>query len=1133
MTVREVAQALQAAEPGVLLVSPRVLQRVIRIDRRLPTFGLSVPHRKCYFLSRQRLLDIVSRFELELDVDHTITEDVILLERPDEEELLERKSGEILLDCWRNLFHVRVHLALEPRIADGRLTGASVLERLQRIGASEYAEIRSVLQRDEMLLPPRSDLSVYVEFAALFLELWYFAPEQIGWYFPSLRDTGSIALLLQEDLDHVALYKATRIKGAAELTDLRRGEDGWQASASEPGPHVEILDLDPLKRSPPAYWRLLARAERVGSVGNLVKAAILRKKASRQALPDRVRGAESLAHAELERLARRLRPVLGLSDDETHDWAAALAPLLEHADQGLRSSDARLLYDLQKVCVEHERGVYAVDLIGWARSWGRTPIRRPLPLLRQVLVTKHLQSASRKLTTSRLRGEARSRLALLIQSAADRAKQLLRDRVRPRIRAALSVEGLEPRSVPERVAFDKIVEELLDRVVEHGHLNMGHLRDTLSQNNLKLQDLTSLWELLFGDLLLRIDRQLAEKLDGIYHRGPIYLRMSQRLSSLAFGTPLGRGLTRYAALPFGGAFLIVESCRHIVHLFIHRDTSLTPEFENVEQLTSVAPPTPERSSLLSLQTWSMVLVLGLFLMLLIENAAFRHWCLRGLRRLALGCRKLFIDLPARLLRLPWVRKLLDSPFYAVVMNYLLKPLAVTVCFIVPYERSFGRLSWGTESIVFLAVNLLFNSPLGRFAEIWISEQLVRIWRELQMRVFAAAVRMVVDLFQWVLQTMEQVLYTVDEWLRFRTGESRWVLAIKALLGVVWGVITYVVRIYITLLIEPQVNPIKHFPVVTVSHKVMLPLSKEITSVLAAPLMPLGAVWAYAIAVPTVFLLPGVFGFLVWELKENWRLYASTRPRNLKPSRIGSHNESMTRLLRLGFHSGTVPRLYARLRQAARKADHSGNWKAVHKQGAALHHVEEAVCRFVERELLALLAQSPAWRDVRLQVREVKAACHQVTVELWHGDSAYEPLRLVYLDRGGWLLASFTQRAWLEAQEEPRRRTFMLALEGLYRYAGVELDWDQLADELRVDGCWYDLNPDGLLIWRECHDATPVLIQLRDTEAAGGAPAPREIIVPSEAELPQFLTARTPISWQLWVDSWSEEAALPIPANAPS
>ncbi len=53
---------------------------------------------------------------------------------------------------------------------------------------------------------------------------------------------------------------------------------------------------------------------------------------------------------------------------------------------------------------------------------------------------------------------------------------------------------------------------------------------------------------------------------------------------------------------------------------------------------------------------------------------------------------------------------------------------------------------------------------------------------------------------------------------------RVLLAAKAVLAPVWGVVAYAVRVYLTLLVEPQINPIKHFPVVTVAAKLMLPFA---------------------------------------------------------------------------------------------------------------------------------------------------------------------------------------------------------------------------------------------------------------------------------------------------------------------
>ena len=106
---------------------------------------------------------------------------------------------------------------------------------------------------------------------------------------------------------------------------------------------------------------------------------------------------------------------------------------------------------------------------------------------------------------------------------------------------------------------------------------------------------------------------------------------------------------------------------------------------------------------------------------------------------------------------------------------------------------------------------------------------------------------------------------------------------RPVLGLIWGVVAYAARIYLNLLVEPQLNPIKHFPVVTVAAKILLPFALSLTRIVAAPLTPfLGELIGNSIAATTVFFLPGVFGFLVWELRSNWKLYEANRPESLGP-----------------------------------------------------------------------------------------------------------------------------------------------------------------------------------------------------------------------------------------------------------
>src|SRR5207237_6174896 len=126
---------------------------------------------------------------------------------------------------------------------------------------------------------------------------------------------------------------------------------------------------------------------------------------------------------------------------------------------------------------------------------------------------------------------------------------------------------LHSQNFPEQVACNKPVDALLDLVVERGYVTMGDLRDAISRNHVKLPDLANTDEFFLGDRLIRTNRRLAVAWDGVYHRGEIYLRWLQRLSSLAFATRPGRFLTQYLILPYGVAYLSLEGVLHLQHLF--------------------------------------------------------------------------------------------------------------------------------------------------------------------------------------------------------------------------------------------------------------------------------------------------------------------------------------------------------------------------------------------------------------------------------------------------------------------------------------------------------------------------------------------------------------------------------------
>ena len=205
---------------------------------------------------------------------------------------------------------------------------------------------------------------------------------------------------------------------------------------------------------------------------------------------------------------------LGADEDGLREWRKALLAPLERSSRGFWTAEARLLYDIQKVCVDHERPFFAVDLFGWATSLGRRPIKRLLPHHQEVLMMQHLRGALKNLTAaSRLPEADRNRFTRLLSDAVHQAENRLRDRFRPEIGKVLEQTGFEARNLPERVAFQKINEELLDRVVHRGFLAMGDLRDAVSRNNRKLPDLAGPVEFFSGDRLLLADRRLSAR-DG-------------------------------------------------------------------------------------------------------------------------------------------------------------------------------------------------------------------------------------------------------------------------------------------------------------------------------------------------------------------------------------------------------------------------------------------------------------------------------------------------------------------------------------------------------------------------------------------------------------------------------------------
>lgn len=219
----------------------------------------------------------------------------------------------------------------------------------------------------------------------------------------------------------------------------------------------------------------------------------------------------------------------------------------------------------------------------------------------------------------------------------------------------------------------------------------------------------------------------------------------------------------------------------------------------------------------------------------------------------------------------------------------------------------------------------------------------------------------------------------------------------------------------TLLIEPQINPIKHFPVVTVSHKLILPAGPHFVEQLEPWL---GQPRAHTLVWSTIWLIPGVFGFLVWELNGNWQLYEANRSSYLPRSPFqGHHGETMIGLLRPGFHSGTIPKLFAALRTSCVRQNEQAGGLTFAVVRPPFSTWKPRLVGFVERELLGLLRRldEDPWQHVA--VDRVRISTNRIEAALATDQRASKPVWLTWEEHEGKLTAIVDRK---RSNEEPRR-----------------------------------------------------------------------------------------------------------------
>lgn len=1150
-----VERSLREQQVGVFFVLPRVVRRVLQSELDIASRWQPPPHRKCCVIQRDRLLWYVARDELGIDANVRLPEYIILIAQPEEDQLATMTRQELQRYYWRLIFHARIDFEMTTKTQPRRTSVAEMRQRIDRIGQTAFDEIRSVLRIEQMLMRPDDDRNVYAEFVAVYHELSAFAPHLLPLYFPSLESKEAVLAVIGSECNAQLLLDETR------PTDLSPEDEAIpllpDEAMSKRSHDQEVVVAR--KISARHSSSLTRRAEKLSLNQNNVRAALVLQ-AAWDAAPAEVREtARERLEQEIHKLAARLQSALELSDATARDWQVMCEKLLPSAQFGFWNPNARLLYDLQSACIDHEHVTYKVDLLRWALSAGKSPLKRPLSNQRVVLMSKHLRSAALRVPNIEIDSEGRQELSELLHQAAGAAEEILRTQLEPLIEGALVDAGFTPASVVERVALKKMIRELADGIVERGFITLGDLRDAVSRNQLKMADLKDVNEFFAGDPLLRADRLMAASLDGVYPRGPFYLRWLQKANSLAYGIPWGRMLTRYVALPFGLAFLLLKTVEvALEHLpFIHlpgaTTVAVSPETDDPTHVLTTTPPAETEHFLKHdanhshhhvdlIYSHRLMFLIGCIIFALMHFPVFYQrvvWLLISTWTLI---RILLIDTPRAILHWHLVDWLFKSFPTMIFRRYIFTPLLSTAFFwgLLPWLGFYPALNrwWGLA--ILIVSFAAFNSRFGRDTEEMAREFFSRTWYRIRVHLLMGLLTLVIDVFRAMMDGLERVLYAVDEWLRFRSGESNFTLGIKAVFGLIWSFVHGVVRFCVTLLIEPQVNPIKHFPVVTVSHKLVLttltvPIFKVLHQFFARPT-------ASTITLLILTSIPGVFGFLAWELKENWKLYKANRSLRLKPVRIGSHGETLLRLLYPGFHSGTIPRLFANLRRAARRETGSALMTKEAKFVGRLQHEATALRHFFERELIELLSESRTFRDFCISVKDVQLTTNRVLVTLDEASHPDTPLYLEVTEQSGWLVAGTRDPGWLNELEPDDAEVFKAALTGFYKLAAIALVREQIASQLvalpaqegrgadsrssrRIHP--YDIGPTGLVVWPNGVYETEAFYPLDEqpishprprflARATGLEPLPIEAIV----------FERNEIAWEEWQRFWDNEQNLP-------
>ncbi len=634
---------------------------------------------------------------------------------------------------------------------------------------------------------------------------------------------------------------------------------------------------------------------------------------------------------------------------------------------------------LDKVLSETRGTDYRLRLGRWLLTLGRLPLREVLPFQALLKALRAMDTARARLEEMPWSIDDLERFSRVLSILRQRVTTRLDTQLTPRLEQALRGADFVPRDHRERIAAHKMKLELLDVIKQRRHLKFTDVRDIVARNILRLPDPT-LSEFFRGDRLARFDRTAARALPGVYRPGEIYIKGLQQLSAPLFGTGLGRTISRYGLVPFGGAYLVLKSLDLVWELI--------PGDGQVVQLANLTD----------------VLLVGTLANVIMHTGIGRHIALSLWRALLATLRFLFYDGLPRILRWRPLAELLNAGIVRGIGRNLVQPLLIGTLPLIPIiviavfieEVPIEPGLW-LAVLAYAVGTLARNTPAGRRFLDNLRTSIGLYLRRINQALFINAIQSLLYFFKEVTRRFSQLLHRVDESLTHHLGERLPSLVFKALLTPLWRFAEALIQFYVTVLVEPQVNPVKHFPIVSIGHKLLLPFLPAITAAfidISESVLP--KVIAYPLVTLTIVLLPGLFGFFVWELKENWKLYQANHQDGLaaagadagegaeipvEPAAVGPHGERMRGLMARGFHSGRLPKAFDRLRKVLTRELREGqpHPRRLRRVQRNLEELTHAFCVFFDREFTYALRER--CRDPNCILERVETGSPRIATNL--------------------------------------------------------------------------------------------------------------------------------------------------------